>query len=138
MQGRPRYWMTRLYIASSILVSCIITWSEPLSLSHRAVSRGAPWGWAWMAFLATLALLALADVIVNDLMPPRFDMPTVLRLRGLLLMALALGLVSQSIVISKYVNGFSSAMGYYWLNAAFAVTTAFLDTFYRHREGRCT
>lgn len=131
----PRYWFARLYLAASVLVNIVVTWLEPAALTARAVAATGPVGWICVWTLGGVALVGLADVLVNDIAPARWRLPTAHRWRHLVYMALALGEVSITYVITANL-GFTPLLFVYLTDAAAAVAIAYLDVFARHREGR--
>lgn len=129
----PRYWMDRLYCACAILATLLITWAEPASLLHRAIARSGPEGWWCVGALCVLAALAGLDVVVNDMLPPRFSLPGTERFRHVLFLALGMGLLSVTYVLAEAV-GFSPVLLLLPVHAAFTVAIAFFDLFHRHRH----
>lgn len=130
---KSRYWLTRLYIAMSVLVTCLIALLETGSANHRIIEAGGPIGSLSMAALMCLAFVALCDVVINDLMPARYRFEWSFDYRHLLYMWLALGLVSVSVVVMK-AAGPTPLLLRFWLDASLATLVAFLDTYSRHRE----
>ena len=133
MNMRPRYWHTRLLLALSVLVSLYITWRGPDALMHRIIARSGPEGWACVTALAGVALAALADILVNDILPDRLTLLAFMRQRHLVYMALALGLMSVSYVVADE-EGWTELLLHYWLLAIFSAHIALTDLFHRHRK----
>lgn len=133
MTQRPRYFLTRLYVALSVMVNVAITATEPQALSFKVVDHTGPVGWFLMACLFGLACLACLDVLVNDLLPERFVLPTAVRWRHLVYMAIPMGQVSLVYAIVD-AHGFTTLILTYLLDAVVCVTAAVLDLF--HRQGK--
>ncbi|WP_395055179.1 hypothetical protein [Polaromonas sp.] len=126
-----RYWMTRLYLATNVLALALAAVFDSSTLAHRVlIESGAAGMWAMQA-LAVVAVVGLADCLVNDLLPDRFILRWSFRHRHLVYMALALGLVSISYITAKN-YGPSTVHVFYMLHAAFATFVAFFDLFARH------
>ncbi|WP_295855907.1 hypothetical protein [uncultured Xylophilus sp.] len=132
---QPRYWHTRLLLALSVLVSIYICWREPDSLGHRIIVRSGSEGWICVAALAAVALAALADIFVNDILPARVTLCAVMSRRHLVYMAMAVGLMSLCYVVADE-EGWTELLLHYGLLAAFSAHIAFTDLFHRHR-GAC-
>ena len=133
----PRYWLTRLYVALSVLVNIMVTSLEPQSLTARAIYATGSLGWLAVWTLGAVGIVALLDVLVNDLAPDHWRLPSAHRWRHFVYMAIALGEVSITYVIAAKL-GFTPLLFVYWLDAAAAVAIAYFDLFARHREGRTT
>jgi hypothetical protein len=129
----PRYWLVRMYIALSVLTNVLIICSEPHALAHRVVASSGVLGWLCVGALGLLACLALADVVVNDLLPAHINLPVARRWRHLIYMLLALGLVSITGVIVAAI-GPTTLLLTFWLDASVSVAIAFFDLFSRHRS----
>lgn len=133
----PRYWFARLYVALSVLVNVVVTLLEPSALTARAINASGSLGWLAVWTLGAVGVVALLDVIVNDLAPDRWRLPSAHRWRHFVYMAIALGEVSITYVIAAKL-GFTPLLFVYWLDAAADVAIAYFDLFARHREGRTT
>jgi hypothetical protein len=129
----PRYWLSRLVIALEVLfLIVIVSWFEDASLTARAIDQTGRYGWALIAALFASCAVALVDVLVNDIMPVRFMLPTALELRSLGFMAMAILLAMIGVLVA-FAHGFTPLLFAYWLNAALAAGIAFFDLFARHR-----
>lgn len=129
---RPRYWLTRLYLAGSVSVTCTTTIIETNGRVARALAIEGNVGSICLLFLLAIALVAWFDTVVNDLMPARYGFPRAERWRHVIHMLMALGLVSITAVVIKN-SGFNTFLLRYWLDAGIACTVAFCDLFARHR-----
>lgn len=129
--SRARYWMTRLYLAVNVLFIALIGIFDPASLAHHVIRASGTEGvWA-MYLLAGIAALALADCLVNDMLPPQFVMGGSFKRRHLIYMAMAIGLVGVSYVTAKH-TGPTSAHLFFLMQAGFATFVAFFDLYARH------
>lgn len=130
----PRYWITRLYVALSVLLSLVVSWLETEALTHQLLNDSGRQGWWIVAALAMVCLTAVADVIVNDLLPTRFSLPTAKRHRHLIYIALSIGVFCMSYVFIVGDGGwFRPLVLPFWLHGVIAAAVAFLDLFQRHR-----
>lgn len=129
----PRYWITRLYVALSTIVSCVIIAFEDESLVHRIITESGPTGMYCVLILALVAMIAAADVVINDLLPDAYQFEVAKRYRHLVYMALAMGLMSLCFVMTKAKGDWTQITLRYQLDAAVAATLAVLDLFSRHR-----
>ena len=133
-EPKQKFWLSRLIISLEVLVLVVvISWWEPQSLTGRAIAASGHHAWLLLAALGGCCLVAIADVVVNDMMPARFSLKTALRWRhlGFMGMALLLGVISVVVVVAQ---GFTTVMFAYWLNAVLAVGVTFLDAFHRLRQ----
>lgn len=123
----------RTYIAGSTLVTASICGFESKGLPYKIIAASGDVGWFALAAMAGVALWALADVFINDVMPRDFCLCAALRHRHLTYLALSMGLMSLAYV-------FTSAEGWTIISlrpifdATFAAGVAFQDLFQRHRR----
>ena len=132
-EQRPLYWLSRLIVPLEVLFIVVgVSWFEPLSLTARALNASGPLAWALLVVLGAFCAAAILDVVINDLMPPRFALRYAMRWRHLSFMgiSLILGMISVLIVVAQ---GFTVLLFAYWLNAIFAAGLTFLDAFTRLR-----
>lgn len=131
----PRYWITRMYVAASVLASVAVIWWEPHTLTHRLISQSGAAGWWLVALLAVVAGAGIVDVIVNDILPDRFHLLCIKQRRHLLYIGLAMGEASLCFVFAMGEGGWWRALLLpFLLDAAVAALVAFLDLFQRHRQ----
>jgi len=130
----PRYWISRLYLALSTLATIGVIWLESDSLMHRLITQSGPAGWYLVGILAFVAIVALADSIVNDLLPDRYRLKAAKRYRHLVYVAIAMGLASMSYVFLAVGGGWRPVVLPFWVDTMFAAMVAFLDLFQRHRR----
>lgn len=121
----------RTYIAGSALVTAVICGCEPEGLPYKIIAASGHAGWVALGGLACVAIWALADVLVNDVMPDDFCLRGAMRKRHLTYLALALGLTSLAYVFASS-EGWSVISLRPIFDAAFAAGVAFQDLFQRH------
>lgn len=125
--------LARTSVASVVLMLSTIILLEPASLLAAIVLSGGPLGRPAMWLLAGIALTACVDVIINDMLPPRFTMEWARHRRHLLYLAMALLLTALAAVVAYF--GIYSPLLWVFL-AAYAVLSAavaYLDLFSRVR-----
>jgi predicted membrane channel-forming protein YqfA (hemolysin III family) len=125
---RPRYWLTRLYIALSVLAMNLATYLEPGALAAPCTT-----GWVLAGILCGLGLIGVLDVIINDLMPDRFTLPAVKEHRHLVYVGMALATLGMAYAIVR-AEGWTSMLIVYGVDFAAALAVAPLDLFARHRR----
>jgi hypothetical protein len=128
----PRYWLGRLYVILSVLTNVTIINFEHLSLGHTVLTRTGPSGWVLLHIIGALALLGLADVVINDILPQRIVLPFAIRWRHLIYMALSVALASLMFVITA-IYGNSAVNFVLGLDMAMAASIGVLAPFARHR-----
>lgn len=128
-----RYWLSRTYLALSTLVITSLGCFEPNTMFYMLIQQSGDAGWYCVFALACLAIIALVDVVINDLMPDCFCFPFVRDNRHLIYMLLSLGLMSTAMVVFKR-SGLSVVDARLILDSIIAATIAFSDLFYRHKK----
>lgn len=124
--------MLRAYVAVRALLVVMNMLIDPHTLTRKAVDSTGPVGWFAVSALGAVALVALIDVLVNDLFPERFSLPSFFKRRHLVYMALSLGLMSMCMVAFR--GGAVAAVTYFWVDACFACGVAIADLFARHHQ----
>jgi hypothetical protein len=124
--------LLRAYLAIRALLLVVGLLADPTNLARRAVDTNGLIGWVAITVLGAVALVALFDVLVNDLCPDRFVLPSFIRHRHLVYMALALG--SMSMCLVAYRGGAQSLVPYLWTDAFFAAAVAIVDLLARHHR----
>lgn len=127
----PRHWYPRLIIAMWAGHIPVVTWLSPDSLSGRAVA-GSGVGALCMLVLAIAAVVAVLDVIVNDVLPDNFHLGVMHR-RHVGYMAMALALLMLAGIVGT-IHGPTAILFTYILPAAFAIGITWLDLFTRHAK----
>lgn len=132
---RSNHWLARSIVALEVLFALLaVAWFEPRSMTHESIVATGPAGWVLVLGAAFCCLVALADVLVNDLMPARFELRLTRAYRHAGFMGLAIQLSILGVLVAT-TFGFSTLLLVYWLNAAFAASVAFFDIFDQHRKG---
>jgi hypothetical protein len=133
---RPRFWFARAVVALEILVLLVaVSWFERSSLTSQAIEASGPHGWLLIHGTAFCCLVALFDVVVNDLMPARYTLPSAMRWRHLGFMGIALQLSAIGLLV-VFAKGFTVLVLAYWLNAVLASVLTFFDAFARYPRRR--
>ncbi len=127
---RPRFWLSRLIVAVQVFVQFVLVAAlEPDSLAGRSIV--ATDGLPLVLALGACCLLCIFDVIVNDILPDGFVLPTAIEWRHAALMGMALFLAMMGIFVSSGRDSFTMLLVAYWLNAALCAALAYIDTFTR-------
>lgn len=116
--------------AVSLCVFCI-AWFENGSLLHETLNRTGSFAWPFVAFMALLAVVAVIDVVVNDMMSDRYNLPVTLegRMYGYMLQAA----MNASIVVTIWETGYWSwVASVYVVLACSSVWIAVFDTYHRY------
>ncbi len=71
MKPRSAYWLTRLYLCVSVLVTVSIGFTVPSSLQQRILGE-IDGGLVFLGIAGLMAFVGLLDTVVNDLLPDRF------------------------------------------------------------------
>jgi hypothetical protein len=133
---RPRFWLSRAVVALEVLILLVaVSWFEEASLTAQAIAATGRHGWLLVLGTAFCCLVALADVAVNDLMPPRFTLPSAMAWRHLGFMGMALQLSALGLLV-VFAKGFTVLILAYWLNAVLAGALTFFDAFARYPRSR--
>lgn len=118
-----------LLCAQTLMVAGIAIY-EPRSLNYAMVQSGGVEAYASLAILSVLALLALADVVINDILPHDWESKWCFQHRHLLWAGMGCTFAAYAFVLSRQHVGA-------WLAATFAVyavgcmAVAFFDLHYR-------
>lgn len=132
-ENLPRYCLARLYCALSVLANVLNAVTEPRSLATQVLNATDPWGWFWLWGLSLTAGIALADVLVNDLLPKQYHMPTTWKYRHI-------GFIGMALLLCGLANATYMTLGWtpvlftWWVDSFCAATIAFLDLLSRRRE----
>lgn len=128
--------VSRIYVAFSIMFSTLAFAFEPLSRNGAAqIATNTPDIWIWSALL--LCFLAVVDIIVNDLAPPKYVLKFTYNHRHIIYMCLGVLSFSISVAVAK-TYGTSFYMCRLWLDGGIAAVVAVLDIFGRYRGFRDT
>lgn len=130
-RGRARYWLTRLFLSSSLLLTAIVIYllpDAPVMLTLRATKHGL----TILGFLAGLALLGVVDVILND-MAPRCRIQLTRDHRHWIYNGQALAILALAFVLVRGM-GWTPILLALVDKLVFALLVAPLDLFARHRQ----
>lgn len=129
--------LSRIAVAGSVLVTCAIAATNPYGANRMSFEIGGgfgSWGGALgISLMAALAVLALVDAFINDMLPLRFHFNFPLHARHLIFFMLAasqLGLIYNNVIQNNYD---ALLLKYAW-DAIIAVTVVFADFTARHRR----
>lgn len=125
MNGNGK-WLARLLVAGNAILACLLILQEPSSLLHQTVDRAGLTGHIAVSALVALGFVAVIDVIVNDLLPPNFELRCALRYRHTVYMLIALGCLSLMFVIVKE-HGPSTSLVHYGMVALASMLLAVYD-----------
>lgn len=130
---RPQYWLARLYLCCSLMVSVWIAFHSPWNQQREILDLIGEGGWLLLTSVAVLAAIGIVDVVINDLLPPRFSMKWADEHRHQVFMALALLLCSM--VYINVTKGSSTVLILrYSLESFFCVGIAVFDTIARVQQ----
>jgi hypothetical protein len=120
----------RLFFGCFALALSAVALSERDTVSYALVrGNGAPAELGVMA-LCVLAVMALLDTFVNDVLPDTYSFKTGVRFRQIVWLGIAVAFASHAFVIVKQGLGFSTAL-MYLLCCARCAAISFMDL---HRE----
>lgn len=128
--SQKRQILVRVLLSVQTLMVVCIALFEPLSLNYQMVQTGGLATAASLAVLSVLAMLSLADVLINDVLPRDWRLPFGHNYRHLLWGCMACTYAAYVFVLARQNTGF-------WLAGTFAVyatgcmAIAFFDL--RHR-----
>lgn len=123
----------RLFMFALIALIVVMSFFEPTSMQYRLSHAAGLPAFASLAVLSILATLALADTIVNDVLPDRYHLGVSLRCRQLIWMFLGATLGGYAYVVLKSHAGVWVGL-WYALCASRCVSIAFLDLSYEFKS----
>ena len=129
----PMFWFGRLYVALHVGVIAMVACFGTGTLFYKFMTESGELGFWCVLSLAFVSGVGIADVFVNDFLPPRFQLNSVKRHRHFLLMALAIGPLSMAFVIAKR-EDFSVLHVSLALPIIGATMLAVMDVYARGRE----
>jgi small-conductance mechanosensitive channel len=113
--------------ALNLLAACVVALQNDLSTTTAfVVYKQGNLGAFAVLILSTIALIAVCDVVVNDLMPARFILRQAVTYRHTIYMAMALGCLSMIFVVIKN-EGPSAVLLHYVIVAFASVLIAVFD-----------
>lgn len=122
----------RLTVCWATLGMIAVAWWEPTSLSYLLLHRAAGWAHGVSVAMVLMAVLGIADAVVNDILPERYVLPGVAQYRHL-------GYSVLGTLHLVYVYAMARASEVSWLTAQWltlalaCVWIACFDTYY-HRQ----
>lgn len=130
-RARARYWLTRLYLSSSLVLTSIVIYLLPTSPTASTL-RATEHGITILGFLLAFALLGVADVILCDLFT-RCPVRLTRDHRHWIYNGQALAILALVFVLVKGI-GWSPILLAFADKLVAALIVAPLDLFARHRE----
>lgn len=123
----------RIFLAGLCILAVCVSFFEPTSTSYIVMHAG---GWAarvCMGALLALSLIALADTVVNDMLPAPYVFQTGWRFRQLIWMLIAITFIGMAFVSIRLDTGRWLALVHiaYGLRCA---GVSFIDLYYEHRD----
>lgn len=101
--------LSRISVSGSVLVTCAIAATNPWGANRMSFETdglfASSGGAISIVLMASLAVLALLDVIINDILPVRFHFKFPIRIRHLVFCMLAasqLGLIYNNVINDRY------------------------------------
>lgn len=123
----------RLFLFALVLMVTVSAVFDKTDFTYH-VLRGSDFGiYASLGALTFLALVGLADVVVNDILPERYNFHVAKHQRQLIWMLIGVTLMSFAYMILRHGNSWSSV--WYILIALRCVSVAFLDMHYALKSG---
>jgi hypothetical protein len=129
--------LSRIAVAGSILVTCAIAATNPWGDNRMSFETGgafASWGGVvGITLMGSLAVLAIIDTFINDILPPQYHFHLPLKVRHLLFFLLAasqLGLIYNNVMNNQY----DALLFKYAWDALISVVVVFADFSARHRR----
>jgi len=131
---RDRFWLCRLYLCSSVLLTVVIGLADPGSQHHiNGLNTESINGQVSVLWLGVVAILTAIDTIATDLLGVRTcTFRNLRRYRFLLLMVLAVGLTAMIFQTAQW-GSIESVAWRYGLDAMFALGLVGLDLWTRRR-----
>lgn len=125
-------WHLRLVVAINAVLACLLVFFGQNSTVSAALYASGLFGVIALSALLGLGVVAVADVIVNDILPSEYQLHCGLKYRHTIYMLLALGCLSLVFVMVKNgVETYSVATLHYAAIALPAVALAVTDIFDR-------
>lgn len=132
MEPKPRYWMSRLLLASWLLSLGLTTAYDATVTSTQALHEAGFFGFLAPQMLVFLAVCAMLDAIVNDMMPRRFVL-SIVRWRHVLYPITGMLLtIITAMVASK--AGVRPLLANYLLPCLWCFVLTFMQIFAKPRE----
>lgn len=124
----------RFYIGGNAIVSWYVAMTDPRSLLHLIASTPEGMVLAWAVML--VGAWALADAVINDVLPCRFRWPLALAQRHFILVGMAFGYIAQ-LYIAVSTGRPASLLVYYVWHTSVIMVVAFIDATQRSKDQAC-
>ena len=95
----PLYWFGRLYVAADVANIALIACFGKGTLSYRVIELSGREGFWCVLALACIAVTGVLDVLINDMLPERFQLENIKRHRHFVLMGIAIGCLSVAAIV---------------------------------------
>lgn len=125
------YWAFRMALLADALAECVIALFRPSSPNYWVIRHGGNSGVMLMSAALACTVALLLDLLVNDLLPPRFKLRCALRWRHALLLAMAFAQLAMCAAFLRYSPSEWAYLARFFPPAAFFALAAYLDTFAR-------
>ena len=129
--------LSRIAVTGSILVTCAIAAYNPYGPTRTSFEEPGQWdtwgGLLSVVLMGLLALIAMFDTIINDLLPDKYHFHLPLKVRHLLFFLLAgsqLGLIYNNVISNNYDV---LLLKYAW-DGVISVAVVFADFAARHHR----
>lgn len=119
-------WLARLLVASNSILACMLFLQEPEWVLNQAIDRAGVTGHIAVMALVALGVLAVVDVLVNDLLPDHYSLHCAMKYRHTIYMLISLGCLSLIFVLVKS-QAPSAAVIHYGMVAFTATMLAVFD-----------
>jgi len=125
------YWAFRMALLAAALAECVIALFRPSSPNYWVIRHSGNSGVMLMSAALACTVALLLDLLVNDLLPPRFKLRCALRWRHALLLAMAFAQLAMCAAFLTYSPSEWAYLARFFPPAAFFALAAYLDTFAR-------
>jgi hypothetical protein len=132
MQKLPRGAMIRMLYCLQVLTISFFSISYDNSIIHELVKCTQGNVWLIVGSMCALAGIGIADFIVNDFMPAKYQLACALHIRHAVYMLIAIGyaiLMSFAVKHEMY-----ATIPYFMVNIIFIVVSAFTDVQRRYKS----
>lgn len=130
----PRYWLSRALIAFLSLSAVLVSMREFETYTHKVLIAPDPViGSVCMIIMGVIAVLALLDVLINDLSPEAWRLRFARQHRHVVYMSLAIGNAMVAAIIFKN-SGPNWLLLQPLMIVAVATWLAFCDALNRYKE----
>ena len=124
-------WAFRMSLLSEALAECVMALFRPSSPNYWVIRHVGNSGVMLMSAALACTVALLLDLLVNDLLPPRFKLRCALRWRHALLLAMAFAPLAMCAAFLTYSPSEWAYLARFFPPAAFFALAAYLDTFAR-------